>query len=187
MIPASTIKNGMVLRMEKHLYKVAGHEYHMGGGKMGGLVHVKLKDLQSGLFLERKLKPEEKVDSVELDRKTMEFLYKDAEGYYLMDPESYDQVQLSPDLMESFDPFLQPNMKFPVEFLNEEPMHVIFPETIDLEVVSTPPGLGSLQDEVPKSARLANGMEIQVPQFIKAKDVVRVNVHTRKYMERIKK
>jgi translation elongation factor P/translation initiation factor 5A len=74
MIPASTIKNGLVLRIEKNLYKAVSHACHMGGGKMGGLVQVKLKDLQSGLFLDRKFKPEEKVDSVELDRKTVEFL-----------------------------------------------------------------------------------------------------------------
>jgi elongation factor P len=80
--------------------------------------------------------------------------------------------------MEAFDPFLQPNMKLPVEFLNEESVHVNFPETIDLEVVSTPPSLSSLQDEVPKPARLANAMEARVPQFIKAKDIIRLNVST---------
>jgi elongation factor P len=74
-----------------------------------------------------------------------------------------------------------------VEFLDGEPLNVLFPEWVDLEVVSTPPSLSSLQDEVYKPATLSNGMEIQVPQFIKAKDVVRVNVSSKKYMERVKK
>jgi elongation factor P len=187
MIPASSVRNGMVLRIDNRLYKVLTAEYHTGSAKMGGLVHTKLKDLKTGLFLDRKFKPEEKVDSVELDRKTMEYLYKDADGYYMMDPESFEQTQLDPQLMEAFDPFLQPNMRLAVEFLNEEPINVIFPEWVDLEVVSTAPPLSTLQDEVPKPAKLSNGMEIQVPQFIKPKDIVRVNVQTRKYMERIKK
>lgn len=187
MILASNLKPGMVLQFEKKLYKVLATEYHMGGGKMGGLVHAKLKDLKSGLFLDRKFKPEEKLEDVDLTRKTMEYLYKDTDGYYVMDPESYEQFQLSPNLLADFDPFLQPNMRLAVEFLGDEPVNVIFPEWVDLEVISTPPSLSSLQDEVYKPATLSNGLEIQVPQFIKVKDVVRVSVATKKYLERVKK
>jgi len=187
MARASDLKAGMVLHLEKNLYKILSAEYHLGGGKMGGLVHMKLKDLRSGLFLDRKFKPDEKLEPVDLDRKTMEFLYKDAEGYYMMDPESYEQIQLSPNLLESFDPFIQPNMRLTVEFLEGEPVNVLFPEWVELEVTSTPPSLSSLQDEVYKPATLSNGMEIQVPQFIKVGDTVKVHVASKKYMERVKR
>ncbi|MGQ9694351.1 MAG: elongation factor P [Thermodesulfobacteriota bacterium] len=187
MVLASNLKPGMVLQLEKKLYKVLTSEYHMGGGKMGGLVHIKLKDLKTGLFLDRKFKPEEKLEDVDLARKTMEYLYKDADGYYMMDPETYEQIQLNLKMLEPFDPFLQPNMRLSVEFLGEEPVNVLFPEWVDLEVISTPPSLSSLQDEVYKPATLANGMIIQVPQFIKEKDIVRVSVATKKYLERVKK
>jgi elongation factor P len=187
MIPASALKTGMILQFEKNLYKVLSTEYHMGGGKMGGLVHVKLKDLRSGLFLEKKFKPDERVGSVELDRKTMEFIYKDTDGYYMMDLDTYDQIPLDPHLLETFDPFLQPNMRLSVEFLEGEPVNVLFPEWVELQVVSTPPGLSTLQDEVYKSATLSNGMEVLVPQFIKTGDVVKVNVSSKKYMERVKR
>lgn len=187
MVLASNLKPGMVLQFEKKLYKVLSTEYHMGGGKMGGLVHVKLKDLNTGLFLDRKFKPEEKLEDVDLARKTMEYLYKDADGYYMMDPESYEQIQLSPSMLGPFDPFLQSNMRLAIEFLGDEPVNVLFPEWVDLEVASTPPSLSSLQDEVYKPATLANGMVIQVPQFIKEKDIVRVSVATKKYLERVKK
>ncbi len=187
MVRASDLKAGMVLQIEKNLHKILSMEYHMGGGKMGGLVHLKLKDLRSGLFLDRKFKPDERVGSVDLDRKAMEYLYKDADGYYLMDPESYDQIQLGRNLLESFDPFLQPNMRLSVEFLEGEPVNVLFPEWVELEVTSTPPSLSSLQDEVSKPATLANGMRVQVPQFIKVGDLVRVSVASKKYIERVKK
>jgi elongation factor P len=187
MVRASDLKAGMVLPLEKNLYKVFHMEYHMGGGKMGGLVHLKLKDLKSGLFIDRKFKPEERLEIADLDRKVMEYLYKDAEGYFMMDPESYDQVQLDKHHLEAVDPFLQPNMKLTVEFLGEDPIHVIFPEWVELQVTSTPPGLGSLQDEVTKPATLSNGLQVQVPQFIKAGDWVKVNVAAKKYMERVKK
>ncbi len=187
MARASDLKAGMVLPLEKNLYKVFHVEYHMGGGKMGGLVHAKLKGLKSGVLIDRKFKPEERLEIADLDRKVMEFLYKDAEGYFMMDPESYDQVQLDKYHLEAVDPFLQPNMKLTVEFLGEDPIHVIFPEWVELQVASTPPGLGSLQDEVTKPATLSNGLQVQVPQFIKAGDLVKVNVATKKYMERLKK
>lgn len=75
MVRASDLKAGMVLQMEKNLYKIFHMEYHMGGWKMGGLVHVKLKDLRIDGFLDRKFKPDERIETVELDRKTMEFRY----------------------------------------------------------------------------------------------------------------
>jgi elongation factor P len=187
MVRASDLKTGMILPLEKNLCRIFHVEYHTGGGKMGGLVHVKLKDLKSGLFVERKFKPEERIQVADLDRKVMEYLYRDTDGYFLMDPESYDQIQLDKHHLESFDPFLQPNMKLTVEFLGEDPIHVVFPEWVELQVTSTPPSLGSLQDEVTKPATLSNGLQVQVPQFIKQGDLVKVNVATKKYMERVKK
>ena len=187
MIPASELRSGTILQIDRNLYKVLTTEYHMGGGKMGGLVHVKLKEVRSGLLMERKFKPDERLDNVELDRKTMEFLYEDSEGYYMMDPENYEQVQLNRNLMETFHPFLQPNMRLQVEFLGEEHVNVLFPEWVELEVTSAHPSLSSQQDEVYKPATLSNGTEIQVPQFIKVGDVVKVSVTTKKYIELAKR
>ena len=184
---ASDLKAGLVLQLDKNFYKILSTEYHTGGGKMGSLVHVKLKDLKTGLFLDRRFKPEERMEIAALDRKVMEYLYKDADGYYLMDPESYEQIQLEKHHLEPFDPFLQPNMKLNLEFLGDDPIHVVFPEWVELQVTSTPPHLGSLQDEVSKPATLSNGMQIQVPQFIKVGDMVKVNVVSKKYMERVKR
>jgi elongation factor P len=95
MVEASDLKTGMILQIEKNLYKVISTEYHVGRGKMGGLVHVKLKEIRLGLLLDRRFKPDERLENVELDRKTMEFLYEDGEAYYMMDPGSYEQIQLS--------------------------------------------------------------------------------------------
>jgi elongation factor P len=89
--------------------------------------------------------------------------------------------------MESFTPFLQPNMRLPVEFLEGEPVNVVFPDWVELKVASTSPSLGSLQDEVYKPATLANGMQVQVPQFIRQGDTVKVDVATKRYIERAKR
>jgi len=187
MIPASEVKSGMILQIEKTLYKVLSSEYHMSGGKMGGVVHIKLKELRTSLLLERKFRPEEKLNHAELERKTMEFLYRDTEGYYMMDPDTYEQIQLERHLLEAFHPFLQPNMKLPVEFLDGEAVNVVFPDWVALEVTSTLSSISSLTDEVYKPATLSNGMQIQVPQFIKVGDFIKVSVTTKKYVERVKR
>jgi elongation factor P len=187
MVLASNLKTGTILQIDRNLYKVLATEYHMGGGKMGGLVHVKLREVRSALLLDRKFKPDEKLDNVELERKAMEFLYEDAEGFYMMDPETYEQIQLNRNLMETFSPFLKPNMRLSVEFLEDEPVNVLFPDWVELEVISTPASISSLQDEVYKPATLSSGMQIQVPQFIKVGDMVKVNVISKKYIERGKR
>jgi len=187
MVLASNLKTGTILQIDINLYKVLATEYHMGGGKMGGLVHVKLREVRSALLLDRKFKPDEKLDVVELERKTMEFLYEDTEGFYMMDPETYEQMQLHRNLMETFSPFLKPNMRLSVEFLEDEPVNVLFPEWVELEVISTPTSISSLQDEVYKPATLSNRMQIQVPQFIKVGDMVKVHVMSKKYIERGKR
>ena len=105
----------------------------------------------------------------------------------MMDPETYEQIQLNRNLMESFSPFLKSNMRLSVEFLEDEPVNVLFPEWVELEVISTPPSIGSLQDEVYKPATLSNRMQIQVPQFIKVGDMVKVHVISKKYIERGKR
>jgi len=187
MVLASNLKTGTILQIDRNLYKVLATEYHMGGGKMGGLVHVKLREVRSALLLDRKFKPDEKLDVVELERKTMEFLYEDTEGFYMMDPETYEQMQLNRNLMETSSPFLKPNMRLSVEFLEDEPVNVLFPEWVELEVISTPTSISSLQDEVYKPATLSNRMQIQVPQFIKVGDMVKVHVMSKKYIERGKR
>jgi elongation factor P len=187
MAPAADLKTGMILQMEKDLYTVLATEYHMGGGKMGGFVDVKLKGLRSGVLLERRFKPDDKLDTVELDRKIMEFLYGDADGYTMMDPNSYEQIQLSRSLLETFAPFPQPNMRLPVEFLEGEPVNVLFPEWAELEVLLIPPSISILQDEVYKPATLSNGMQVRVPQLIKVGDVVKVGVASKKYVERARR
>jgi elongation factor P len=104
-----------------------------------------------------------------------------------MDPDTYEQIQLARHLMETFGPFLQSNMRLPVEFLDGEPVNVLFPDWVELKVISTPPSLSSLQDEVYKPATLSNKMQVQVPQFIKEGDVIKVDVHAKKYIERARR
>jgi elongation factor P len=103
-----------------------------------------------------------------------------------MDPESFEHVPLPGALIGDRRPFLQESMRLPVEFLGEQPVAVLFPETVDLRVVSTAQPMHATQTSAMKQAELENGMEVLVPLFIKEGELVRVHVDTGKYVERVR-
>ena len=109
---------------------------------------------------------------------------EDVDGHYRMNPESYDPIELTRNLLETFDPFLQPNMKPSVESLKGEPVNVLSPQSVELQVLS-PPSLSSLEDEVYKPATLSSGMRVQVSQSIRTGDLVKVNLASKKYIEKV--
>ncbi len=154
---------------------------------MHGFVHVKLQKLRGGGMTERRFRLEERFEEVELDRQTLEFLYDEADQCIFMHPETYEQVSLPKESLGPFLPFLQPNQQLQVEFLEEEPVKVCYPSSVDLRVESTPDALHHVDDSgIFKNATLENGTEVQVPQFIKVGDTVRIDVETGKYLERVR-
>ncbi len=185
MTPASEIKGGMVLRLDGQLFQVVLSDFHQGTGKMGGQQHVKIRNLATGHVLERRYRPDEKLEVVEVDRRRLEYSYQDGEFHVFMDPETFDQVPIHRDLLEGKIPFLKEELPVTGIFHEKRPLTLQFPEFVDLEVTTSPPPIHEQETSTPKSVTLENGMEILVPPFIKEGDRVRVNVETGKYMERV--
>lgn len=186
MITAGDIREGMTLKINGDLYRVIDATLHVGGGKMGTTVVVKMRHMATGHVREQRFAPAEKVEDVPLEKRTMEYLYTDGEAFYFMNPETFEQVSLPKEAIGHLEKFLQPNMQIPLEFYGDQPVNVLFPEVVELKVVSTPAGLHERDITTPKPATLENGMEVLVPQFIKEGDVVRIDVATGKYLERVK-
>jgi elongation factor P len=186
MIIASGLKEGVVLRVDGELYKVLSSEYHAGGGKLGGVTHAKLKNLLTGTLWERRFRPDEKLENVTLDRLPLQFLYRDGEEFFFMNPDSFEQLAVPKQVIGAVDKFLQPEMQVFVEFFEGNPVHIVFPSSVELKVSTTAQPVHNQQDNVMKSATLENGMEILVPQFIKPGESLRVEVETGKYLERVR-
>lgn len=184
---ASELRSGATVRLEGELFRVVEAVRHMGSAQQKGLVYVKMRNLRSGALVERRFRPEETVQEVELERRPMEYLYTDGEAFHFMDLETYDQVAIPAAMIGELEVFLQPNQRVPVDFYQGKPVTVVFPETVDLRVVSTAPALRDKESHVYKPATLENGLEVLVPQFIGEGDVVRVNVYTRAYVDRVEK
>lgn len=186
MVLASDLRSGMAVRYEKQAYKVMEAEYHPGQGKMGGQTHVRLKNLDTGTLWEHSLRADLKLEEVPLERKAMDYLYSDADAAYFMDPESYEQMAVPLAIIGPQANFLLPEKRFPVEFVNERPVSVQFPELMEVRIADTAPPAHQQVDSAWKAAKLENGVEVKVPQFIKTGDAIRLDLVTLRYVDRVK-
>jgi elongation factor P len=186
MVNASQLRPGMAIRYEGQTYKVLQAEYHPGQGKMGGGTHVRLKNLSTGTLWEHSFRADLKLEDLPVARQSLDFLYTDSGQCFFMNPENYEQVEIAASLIGPQADFLQPEMRLPVEFVEEQPASVVFPEILEVRVAETAPPVHAQQDSTWKPARLENGVEIMVPQFIKSGDLIRLDVANLRYMERAK-
>lgn len=184
MVTASQLRAGMAIRFEGQPYKVVACDYHPGQGKMGGAAHARLKNLETGTFWEHSFRAELKLETLGVEKHSLEFLYSDADQCYFMEPETYEQVTIPVAVVGQQASFLEPQMKLPVEFVEERPVSVEFPDILEVRVADTAPPVHAQQDSTWKAARLENGVEIMAPQFIKAGDLIRLDVQNLKYVDR---
>ena len=187
MVNASDLRTGMVIKMDGGPWQVLEAVYHIGQGKMPGSVHAKVRDILKGSTKELRLRPEERLEETALDKQEMQFLYSDADSATFMNPQSFEQISIPLETIGPGNTFLKTEMSVPVEFYNGQPVSVVLPETVDLEVQTTTPPAHQQQDSVYKSATLENGMEVMVPQFVAPGETVTIEVATGKYVERLRK
>jgi elongation factor P len=186
MILASQMRAGMAIRYEGQLYKVIDAGYHPGQGKMGGQTHARLRNLKTGTQWEHSFRSDLKIEDLALDKKEMEFLYADGATLMFMDPATYEQVEIAAAKVGPQAALLTPQMKVSVEFVEDDPVSVEFPDFMELRVADTAPPVHQQQDSTQKAATLENGVQVMVPQFIKTGDVIRIDVATMKYMDRVR-
>lgn len=186
MVSAAQLRAGMAIRHEGQIFKVIASEYHPGQGKMGGVAHVRLENLSTGALWVHSFRAELKLEEVPLEKQSLTFLYSDPERSYFMNPENYEQTEIDNSIIGPQLRFLLPDMHLPVEFVDGRPVSVVFPEIMEARVADTAPSAHGQQDNTWKTARLENGVEIMVPQFIKNGDPIRIEVANLKYVDRAK-
>ena len=152
---------------------------------MGGVQHLKLRNLATGAILERRFRPGESVELVEVERQRLQYLYQDDEFHVFMNPENFEQVPIHASQLGDNVRYLKEGLEAQGLFQEEALLSLQFPDHVDLRVTVAPPPLHEQDTTTPKTVILENGMEILAPQFIKEGDLVRVSVETGKYMERL--
>lgn len=186
MITSSQLRAGMAIRYEGQSYRVVTADYHPGQGKMGGTAHARLQNLATGTFWEHSFRSDLKLEDLPVERRTLEYLYDDGEQCCFMNPTTYEQSEVAKALVGPRAAFLVPGMELGVEFVEDLPVNVLFPDILEVKIADTAPATHQQADSTFKSAKLDNGIEVMVPQFVKIGDMIRLDLQTMKYMDRVK-
>jgi elongation factor P len=175
----------MCIRFNNELYKVVLAQMKVGTAKLSSSVHVRLRNLQIGTQTEQRLHPEAKVEDVVVETTNLTYSYKDGDTLYFMHPQTFEQVAIPRPMVGVYEKFLGDGSQLKVEFYGEQPIDAIIPSTVDVTVASTGPALHGENDSAPKPATLKNGMEVNVPQFIKTADRIKIDTASGRYIERL--
>jgi len=186
MVLASQMRAGMAIVFENQTYRVIAAEYHPGQGRMSGVTHARLQNIQTGTFWEHSFRGELRLADIPIERQTLQFLYMDGQQCCFMDPGTYEQTEIPNAIVGPRAVFLEPGMNLPVEFVSGRAIAVIFPDAIEVRIADTAPASHQQTDSAFKRAQLANGVEVMVPQFIKTGDMIRLDLAALKYMDRAK-
>jgi elongation factor P len=185
-IPATQLRPGMIIKHNNDLHSVFSVE-HRTPGNLRAFIQAKLRNLRTGAMFEHRFRSQDAIDKVVVDETEMEYLYNDGDTYYFMNTENYEQIPLSKEVLGAAVDYLTSNIHVDMEFYDGKPIGIELPQTVDLEVVVTEPGLRSATaSSVMKPAKCETGLVVQVPPFINAGEKIRVDTAEGTYMERVK-
>ena len=183
---ASEMKKGQTIKIDGKLYIIVDFQ-HVKLGKGGAVYQTKLKSLADGSIQNARIRSEETIEEAYLDRRPFEYLYSAGTTHVLMDLQSYDQITLDDDAFGDGAKYLRPNTQLQVSMYEDKPVVITLPTTVDLKIVDTAPEIkGATATNQNKPATLETGLVVQVPPFIKAGELIRVDTRTGEYVTRVK-
>lgn len=181
---STDLRPGMAVSMDGNLFIITQFT-HVTPGNLRAFVQVKLRNVVTGLMLEKRLRSGEEIDQVNLDKREMQYLYTDNTGHVFMDNETYDQIALTDDLLGDAMKYLKPNTDLTVLVHDARPVSIELPKVVDLEVTETSPQpKGATATNQLKEATLETGLKTRVPQFISIGEVVRISTDDGSYLSR---
>ncbi len=184
-VSTNDLKNGMVLDIDGQLWTVIWFQHHKPG-KGNTVVRSKLKHVLSGKVVDRTFNSDTKVESASVDRREMQYLYHDGEAYVFMDTDTYDQLNLSEEVVGEAKNFLLENQVATVALHEGNPLYIDLPASVELEITYTEPGLqGDRSTGGTKPATVETGLQIQVPLFITTGERVKVDTRDGSYLGRV--
>ena len=185
MISVNDLKTGLTLQLDNGLWSVVEF-LHVKPGKGAAFVRSKLKNVETGQVIEKTFRAGEKVGKATLDRREMQYLYKEGADYVMMDNESYDQLHVTEAQIGDGLKYLKENMNVQVLMHDSKIIGIDIPAHVELEVVDTPPAeKGNTAQGGTKPATLETGAVVNVPFFVSNDDVIRVDTRTNEYLDRV--
>lgn len=185
MATSNDLKNGMVLSIENQLWAVIEFQ-HVKPGKGPAFVRTKMRNVLSGKVVDKTFNAGVKVETANVDRRDMQYLYNDGSGFVFMDSTTYDQITVDEKVMGETSNYLLENQLATVALHEGNPLYVELPASVVLEITYTEPGLqGDRSTGGTKPATLETGYQVQVPLFIENNTKVKVDTRTGEYLGRV--
>jgi elongation factor P len=186
MAEVQTLRKGDIYEEENQLLRVMEYQ-HIKVARGGATIRLKVRNVRSGSTYERTYSNGTRVNDVELDKDDVQFLYNDGDFYHFMNTETFEQITLSPDVLEGVKDYLVDNMVVSLESYDSEPLSVKIPTAVELRVVWAEPAIqGDTANAPTKTIELETGLRIQAPLFVQEGDLVRVNTRDNAYVTRVK-
>ncbi|HLJ28594.1 MAG TPA: elongation factor P [Candidatus Angelobacter sp.] len=183
-IPATQMRPGMIIKHNNDLHLVFSVE-HRTPGNLRAFIQAKLRNVRTGAMFEHRFRSGDAIERINVDEIAMEFLYQDGDDFYFMNTETYEQTHLTRDVLGDSVDYLTPNLQIKVEFYDGKAVGIELPQTVELTVIETEPGLKSATaSSVTKPAKTETGLVVQVPPFINEGEKIRVDTAEGAYLSR---
>lgn len=184
MISVNDFKTGLTIKVDDEIWQVIEFQ-HVKPGKGAAFVRSKLRNLRNGSIQEKTFRAGEKVERAHIETRKMQYLYSSGDTYTFMDTESYEQIEIPAKQLEYELNFLKENMEVHIRMYNGETLGVQLPNTVELKVVRTEPGIkGDTQSGGSKPAELETGFVVQVPLFVNEGDTLIIDTIRGEYVSR---
>lgn len=184
--PATQIRRGMVLVFEGDPCRVVEFRHHTPGN-LRAMVQAKLKNLRSGNNFEHRFRAADTVEKASMETHDLEFMYQGGDTYHFMNTENYDQIEMDSETLGDYAQWMQPGMTIKAEYYNGRAIGIDLPNSMVFEIVDTSVVMKTATKTAStKPAKLENGVTINVPEFVRTGEKVRVNPNTGEYLDRAK-
>ena len=185
MISTGELRKGVVIELDGDLWQILDY-HHIKMGRGSAQVRIKLKNVKKGSTVEKSFQAGEKWPRAQLDRRPIQFMYRDGDDFHFMEMESYEQFHLSASELDDAVNYMKDGMLLDRISYEAETLGVELPITVDLLVTETAPGFaGDTATGARKAATTATGLVVQVPLFVVEGDTIRVDTRTGEYQTRL--
>jgi elongation factor P len=175
----------MIVKLGEDLFRVLDL-HHLTPGNKRGFVQCRLRNVRTTALSDQKFRSEDDVERAVLDEQEMQYLYSDGDAFHFMNTTSFEQLHIDREALGDSVNYLIPDSVIKVEFYGTEPVGIDLPQTVDLLVEDTVPGIkGATAGAQVKPARTETGLIVQVPPFVNTGDRIRVNTETGEYQARV--
>ena len=184
MIEVNELRKGVTFELDGSLFKVLDYS-HNKTGRGNASIKVKARNLRTGANIEKTFQSGDRVQDARLDFHNVQYLYSDGEFYHFMDNDTFDQPALRGEMLGDSAGFLKEGMECKLTFYQGQPLDIELPTSVDLKVISSETAIrGDTATGVTKKVKVETGVDVQVPNFVKVGDTIRVDTRTGEYLTR---